>query len=632
MCAITVDATGRADHAITRLALVTMPWARTDIPSISCGLLKAELRQRGFQADVHYLNLELSALLGPEIYVDVMEIGLGRAQLLGEWLFAGAAFDSDDGAEYARLINLLPHASLTKAKLLELRNDLLPRWIESVAAESRWADYQLIGFSSTFQQNVASLALARLLKRRFPDVPIVFGGANFDGDMGPEYVRTMPWIDFAVVGEGDKVFPELVNRLAHGSDPAGIPGLCYRKADGSVSTSEPAPLVTDLDELPCPDYEEYFTQLSRLGQPAVLGKARPHLLYESSRGCWWGEKHHCTFCGLNGLGMKYRSKSPQKFVDDLRELAEKYHVLHIDAVDNILEMSYLKTVIPLLASQNWDLRLFYEVKANLTPEQLLVMRNSGIVAIQPGIESLSTHVLELMRKGSNLHINLRTLKWAQAYGIDVYWNILTGFPGETTVDYERQTDLIPALLHLRPPGFYGKFFLERFSPYFTDSSFPIECVRPSPEYGLVYPPNVRPDQVAYYFDYLVRELPPPAVYDGLGRAVTAWQERWSVRQPPVFNYERGPGWIRIVDTRHGHRREALLESWRGAAFEYCGIKARTPAGVAEFLTESTGAAPGGDRLQRFLDQCVAERLMVGDDDGHYFGLALPSNERLRFTS
>ena len=57
-----------------------------------------------------------------------------------------------------------------------------------------------------FVQNAAALALARLLKERHPQLITVFGGANFDGEMGLEYVRALPWIDYAVLGEADETF------------------------------------------------------------------------------------------------------------------------------------------------------------------------------------------------------------------------------------------------------------------------------------------------------------------------------------------------------------------------------------------------------------------------------------------
>ena len=91
-----------------------------------------------------------------------------------------------------------------------------------------WGRYSVVGFSSTFQQNVASLALARRIKERFPMVKVVFGGANFEGEMGPEYVRAFPFIDYAVVGEGDMAFPALLRNIADCKRESVVEAICPR--------------------------------------------------------------------------------------------------------------------------------------------------------------------------------------------------------------------------------------------------------------------------------------------------------------------------------------------------------------------------------------------------------------------
>ena len=66
------------------------------------------------------------------------------------------------------------------------------------------------------------------------------------------------------------------------------------------------------------------------------------------------------------------------------------------------------------------------------------MAQAGVTKIQPGIESLSSNVLRLMRKGVRAIQNVNLLRWAQYYDIDVAWNLLWGFPGETEQDYTEQ--------------------------------------------------------------------------------------------------------------------------------------------------------------------------------------------------
>lgn len=221
---------------------------------------------------------------------------------------------------------------------------------------------------------------------------------------------------------------------------------------GAPPPASDSPRLSALDGLPHPDYRDYFEAIGRHDRERVLGRTPVKLPIEFSRGCWWGEKHHCTFCGLNALGMGYRAKSAERALDELAGLLRDYPAVHVEAVDNILDMKYISSLVPELAARHWDVHIFFEVKANLTREQLAGLRSAGIMRIQPGIESLSSAVLDLMRKGSSKLLNIRLLKWAGYYGIGVAWNLLTGFPGETDDDYRRQAELMPLLHHLEPPA------------------------------------------------------------------------------------------------------------------------------------------------------------------------------------
>lgn len=613
-----------------RVALVNMPWVRTDAPSIQCGLLKAGARQYGHHVDVHYLNLELAASLGPPVY-DVVCSALGKRQnFVGEWLFGTAAYgDGQDPRayldRYPDLLEALSLHDITAADICRLREETLPEWVACHAGRIAGAGYDVVGFTTTFEQNVASFALARHLKQISSGVVTVFGGANFDDEMGPEYLRVVPFIDYAVIGEGDLIFPVLLAHLADGRSPIGLPGIWGRSEDKVVGDGA-GPMVRELDMLPLPDFADYFATLERLGQQQVLDSSLPRLLYESSRGCWWGEKHHCTFCGLNRLTMAFRSKSPERVFDELTTLAGKYRVAAIDAVDNILDMSYLTTLCERLRTAPWDPNLFFELKANLTRSQIRLLRAAGIQRIQPGLESLSSHVLTLMRKGTTMLINTQLLKWAHYYGILVFWGIITGFPGETEQDYQEQIDLIPSLYHLPPPQGVGPVWLERFSPYYTED-FPVRDVRPREAYSFAYPiPGIDLDRIAYFFDYRADGIASPDVCDRLEKAVGQWRTRWVAESPPILSYRRGPGWIAIQDTRGKAPRRFTITGWRAATYEHCGDKARNVPRLRELLQSSGVTGVTDSAITGFLVTCLKERLMVSEK-GRYLSLALPAPER-----
>jgi ribosomal peptide maturation radical SAM protein 1 len=609
------------------VALITMPWVRTDAPSIQCSLLQPQARRYGHQVDVHYLNLELAAVIGPHLYDVVCNARGHRQNFLGEWLFGGAAFDNPPDAQayfgqYPDLVEALAQCGVSVADMCRLRDQTLPDWVAGHAGRIASAGYDVAGFSSTFEQNVASFALARHLKRISPDLVTVFGGANFDDEMGPEYLRVLPYVDYAVIGEGDLIFPVLLARLAGGRCPVGLPGVWGRSGD-TVTGHGAGPMVPDMNTVLPPDFDDYFATLKRLGERAVLGSLLPRLLYESSRGCWWGEKHHCTFCGLNRLTMKFRAKEPDRVLAELTALASRHRVATIDAVDNILDMDYFTSLCERLREAPWDPNLFFELKANMTRAQIRLLRQSGIQRIQPGLESLSSHVLTLMRKGTSMLINSHVLKWAHYYGIKVTWGIITGFPGETDQDYEEQIDLIPSLYHLPPPLTYGPVWLERFSPFYTED-FPLTDVRPREAYQFIYPiPGIDLNKTAYFFDYSAEGLASPQVYERLGKAVAQWQARWAASPRPVLSSVRGPGWITIQDTRGDVPQRFTIGGWRAEAYEYCGDKAHSAPRIAAALSERSGPAPSEQDIGRFLATCVSRRLMVAEK-GRYLSIALPA--------
>jgi radical SAM superfamily enzyme YgiQ (UPF0313 family) len=146
---------------------------------------------------------------------------------------------------------------------------------------------------------------------------------------------------------------------------------------------------------------------------------RPGLLVETSRGCWWGQKHHCTFCGLNGHGMTFRSKSSERVVQEFEAVTSRYGLRRLEVVDNILDMSHIRTALTSVARAQPGYELMYETKANLSYDQLRILAAAGVHWIQPGIESLHDRVLKLMDKGITACINISLLKAARTLGIRV---------------------------------------------------------------------------------------------------------------------------------------------------------------------------------------------------------------------
>jgi ribosomal peptide maturation radical SAM protein 1 len=595
--------------------LVSMPFQQVDRPSIQLGLLKAIGEAQGFPVRTLHANLDFAVRIGVEFYALLAE---NRGRQVGDWLFSvdafGAAAPDHQGRflkEFGADLSYLDGAAgSAEDRLAAVREHDVPAYLDALVDELAGA--RLVGFSSTYQQSAASFALARRLKQRYPEIRTVFGGANFDGEMGPELVRSVDCIDFAVTGEADSAFPALLEALTAGKDPSGIPGVVRRDGDRVITTPPAAPLDR-LDDLPTPEYGEYFDRAARLGLPTD----HVTIPFESARGCWWGAKHHCTFCGLNGTTMRFRSKSPARVLDELDHQSARYRSFRFNAVDNILDPGYLKKLFPAIVEGRRDYQIFYEVKANLTRAQLKGLAEAGVTQLQPGLESLSSNVLRLMDKGVRAAQNVNLLRWARYYGIGIGWNILWGFPGERAEDYAAQADAIPYLRHLQPPASADRVWLERFSPMFTQPArFPTRRREPEPSYRFVYPPTVDLERIAYFFEYDAEEALNPNTYTALREAVAQWVHSWETETPPLLVYRSAAGLLQIYDGRQpDHQGTYTFRDTVAAIYLACVDRPRTALGVHRELGVPVTTVVGafrrfGERGLMFLDGDLAVALAL----------------------
>ncbi len=609
-----------------RVALVSMPFALTDRPAIQLGLLAAILQRAGFACDTQHLHLDLAAELG-EIHT---ELCLFRGRMTGEWLFSRAAFgdevSADDDAYFKRFPEEVNWAEDQDAEiefLSRLRHEVLPRYIDRCVDAVDWSRYAVVGFSSTFQQNVSSLALARRLKRAFPRLKIVFGGANVEGVMGHELVRAFDFVDFVLDGEADNSLPELIRRLAADEPLNGIPGLVTRDADGRV-VAQPAQPTEDLDALPVPDFEEFFERRARLELNPDELLALP---IEGARGCWWGRKHHCTFCGQNGQAMGFRSKSPPRFIEEVAELARRHRGLVFHSTDNILDHRYVDEVFGTLAKDKADYQFFYEVKSNVNREQLRTLWNGGVRWIQPGIESMSSRVLALMKKGCTMIDNVKHLKWAHYFGFRVAWNLLWGFPGERAEDFEEEYQVLRLLGHLEPPAGCDRVFIERFAPLFMDRArFPAKRIQWEPSYGFAYPDYVDLGRLAYFYEAEFNGHLEDEVHGKTVELVKAWKQTWTSKERETLTFSRTHDAVYIQEGRRNFFKGTHeLQGPLGRLYVEC---SGLPMTVEKATRALHAAFPDTKWAEEDVESALTmlcERGWMVTERGKYFGLAIPEN-------
>jgi ribosomal peptide maturation radical SAM protein 1 len=490
-----------------KVALVYPPYGPFGVASLGLSILSAGVQQRGFDCKIFYWNIDFLSQLP---YRDRKALYLNLScQFLfpaNEWVFSrvlypdGAVASREDMRELFLGDSNEAAGAVYKTQLMywTIVSDMADRAHDHVSRMvDRLRDYDLVGINTSFFQNIPALALAAEVKRRWPDKIVVLGGANCNGELGITLIEQFDFLDFVFLGEADFSFPELVERLSKGLDPSDIGGIA-RRDHGKVVIHPPGKPVNDLNAVPVPDFSDYIEQYR-------AAKLQPHervlLPLESSRGCWWGAKHHCTFCGLNADNLTQRQKSFERFREEVERVSSETGVSYFFMTDNIFYWKHLGKFLTWKNERKSDLNFFYEIRPTGHRKQVQELVQAGITMVQPGIEHFSTKILAMMDKHLVGINNLAFLKYAREYGLSPAYNVLCLFPGEDEQEYRLLAENLPKVSHLSPPNGLSPVQYHRFSPYFyRPEKYGIK-LQPYRGYRYIYPfPTEVLRNLAYIFD------------------------------------------------------------------------------------------------------------------------------------
>jgi len=636
------------------VALVVMPMAGFDRPSLAAGILQAELLKSGVSCTTLYENVNFAAEIGFDKYSLIDS--LSPRDLAGEWLFAEAAFGRSLPLDQKYLADIMGghepwHRadSATKVQIdaIRLIQDARIKVEDFIAsASARVLDTQplIVGLTSTFQQNLACIAISKRIKASRPSTIIVIGGANMEGDMGARFLETFDCIDAVCAGPGEGCFCDLTLSVKQGKPLVSFGSIIVRDRKGSagnVQSVTPGRYT--------PDYSDYFRIITSYSRAGMVGGQAIKIPVEGSRGCWWGMKSHCSFCGLNGQDVKFRTRDEKLLIAEMRLLLASFgHISRFFFMcDNIVPMRYFKSggFFECIASELPGIGIFCETKGNLTGDYVRRARQAGVTHWQPGIESLADPVLRAMGKGISAAQNIRLLRTCFEEGVVPLWNYLIGFPDEKQADYDHQVELIKSLYHLPPPskGVPTSVRLDRFSPLFRTGLRDVpDSIQPFPAARLIYR-SLSPEAVfdlSYYFvDTSRRPVHEKPYWERLKEEIS----QWAFQQHYLVNafIDNGSEIVLVKgDVRHPLRRVALTGDERELFLELreprsSVVNERRPA--LDFLIHNKVVlAIGGQYINvsvRHTDEALfnkAQRTavwsaIVGPSIKRYSGSALRSN-------
>ncbi|MEM3498882.1 MAG: radical SAM protein, partial [Conexivisphaerales archaeon] len=209
----------------------------------------------------------------------------------------------------------------------------------------------------------------------------------------------------------------------------GVKGIAYKRY-GSMKLNQPRPMIENLDDVPFPardlvSYERYRWN-GTLEAPIM-----------TTRGCTF----HCQYCSSSEMmGRRYRTRSVQNVIDEIREVQEKYHVRDIEFIDDTftLNMKRASQIMKTIVNEKLDIKLALSSRVNTINEDLMQdLKKGGTANMYFGVESGSQRVLDLMQKGIKLEQAISAVNLAKKYKVGVLCSFIIGYPGETPEEMDQ---------------------------------------------------------------------------------------------------------------------------------------------------------------------------------------------------
>jgi len=606
--------------ANSRIALISAPWPLFDRPSIQLGALKAFVEKglSDVRVDTFHLYLRIARAIGYPLYHVLSE-----RSWLAEAPYAGLLYPDrmDKVIRYWKRKGR-GHPLLRSTDFEDLCRQIGTASREAVESVS-WGGYLLVGFSICLAQLTSSLYFIREIRRRAPRVRIIAGGSACAGALGESLIQAIPEIDDVIRGEGELPLLQLAKAIRDCPDCTGLPHIPGLVRRGDPPTGERTRQVPTLDELPVPDYTDYFRDLASFGPHQAF---LPKLPLEMSRGCWWNQGGKgCAFCNLNLQWQGYRAKTSERMVREIETLVARHQVLSASFMDNLLPARGLEERFEDIRGLGLDLRLFSEIRARTSRAALGAMASAGMKEVQVGIEALSTRLLKKLNKGTTAMDNLEIMKHCESPHLpDLTGNLILGFPSSDSQDVAETLHHLDFAFPFRPlKGI--ELWLGYGSPLWQHPD----------RYGI----RVRGNHGDY------RHLFPPEKLErlqlmmrGYEGSVTAQRRLWAPVRKKLSQwrayYDRmhqAPGFEPILSFRDGktfliiwERRpddEPMTHRLKGtsrAIYLFC----ETQRPMAQILARFPQF--GEDQMISFLRMMVDKRLMFREGD-RYLALAVSQN-------
>lgn len=587
-----------------KVALISMPWAIFNRPSMQLGALKAYTEiNSDFRVDTYHPYLNIAKALGTDLYTAIAHSGWA-----GEALFAPLLHKEKRADAEKLFLESLPPAhtkAISFSQISQLMESECRAWVE----RHDLSNHQLAGFSICFSQLFSSLYMARLLKERYSGLAVVFGGSSCVGDVGCSLLDSYREIDFIIDGEGEERLLNLCQNLRGETDTL-VQGVLTKKREQQEQKTI-SPLA--LNDLPIPDYSSYFQEMKQIFATSPF---TPTLPVEFSRGCWW---NRCAFCNLNVQWQNYRYKSSERMVQEVMSLARSFETLNFTFTDNALPPAEADQFFKQISIQNFDLDFFAEIRSTPKTDRLKLYRNGGLTTVQVGVEALSNSLLKKMDKGSTVMDNIAMIKLCMQENITLEGNLIVEFPGSSRQEVDETLENLSYIYPFAPLS-PATFFLGYGSPVCNaPKNFSIKNISIHPKNRLLFPSDCQHSMTMLINSYRGDRTLQKKLWQPVRRQIVRWKQfhdRRGQKRIPALSCRDGGNFLII---RQEQMTGATLHHrLRGLSREIY-LAAQSPIRIEEIQRIFPQVA--ATSLDTFIEDMCKKRLMY-KEGGKTLALAI----------
>jgi radical SAM superfamily enzyme YgiQ (UPF0313 family) len=392
------------DFDKNRILFVMAPKLVSDMPALSVSCLSAYLKTKGWNVDLYDLNIEC--------------FGHRQEEYRNHWKDEFQEFWNDERA----ISDFFADHPTELPKLFDYIAQKRPAYI---------------GFSTYMTNFYGSLILAREIKRIWPQIKLIFGGALIWQKLHMDRLDLKEYscVDAFVIGEGEAALYELLCLFKSGQDISKCSGIAFFR-ENKLQLTVPRSSIVMPDDLPMPDFSGFD-----LKKYDTQGRQLPFYI---SRGC----VNKCIFCEERTFWKAFRTKTGEQLFNEIKMAKQLYpEVEHIYFSESLTNgsISQLRTFCHLLIESgiriNWEANAV--IRKEMDCELLTLMAKSGCKRLMYGVETVSKTLLAHVGKIMSDKVNIeKVIRETAEAGIHVTLNFMFGLPGETEEDAKENIDFV----------------------------------------------------------------------------------------------------------------------------------------------------------------------------------------------